>query len=328
MSTEAQPILEISGLRIGVYRANGGFRPLVDEVSFAVGYRESVALVGESGSGKTLTVLGAIDLVPPPAVSLGGRARINGVDLAGASEPVLRHLRGGVVGIVFQEPATAVNPVFSVGHQLRETIRAHSQAPRAEVQREADSLLERVGLGPVPEIGRAYAHQLSGGQLQRVMLALALAGRPQLLIADEPTTALDLTTQAQMLQLIGSVSAGEGLAVLLVTHDLAVAAGLVDRVLVMYAGEIVEDAPTRVLFSSPLHPYTRALLAAAPSPGGGRPRPIPGDIPVPGSWEAGCRFAPRCSLAREACSAAHPPLAAAGPGRLVRCPITVAEARP
>ena len=325
---DGTPILELEELQIGVREAAGGVRSLVDAVSLSIQAGERVALVGESGCGKSLTALACLGLTPPPLVLTAGRVVVNGRDLASASSSDLQQLRGGTVGLVFQEPVGALNPVYSVGFQLLETIRSHGSKSRHQARVERDQLLERVGLVPVRELARAYPHQLSGGQLQRAMLAIALAGHPQLLIADEPTTALDLTTQARILGLIRTLSEEEGLALLLITHDLAVVATLVDRVIVMYAGEVIERAPARDLLTQPLHPYTRELLAAiSRSPRG------PGDSsPGPSSAETvtktesqpnGCRFAARCALVQPSCRGHHPSLLQARAQHMVRCPVVL-----
>ncbi len=293
------------------------WRPVVDRVSLRVRPGERVGLVGESGSGKSVTALSALGLVPPPGAIRGGRIEVAGRDLASLGKEALRRVRGGTVGMVFQEPSSALNPVFSVGFQLAETIRAHRGTSRSSARAESAELLAAVGLEPPVAHLRAYPHQLSGGQQQRVMLALALAGDPDILVADEPTTALDLTTQAQILDLLLATVAYRGMALLLITHDLAVVAATVTRVLVMYAGEVVEEAPATELFSAPRHPYTRALLAAARRD---RPEAPPGDLPAPGAWPAGCRFEARCPEARPECRRGHPELLSSGSDRRVRCP--------
>ncbi len=302
------------------FPADDGWRPVVDGVSLRVAHGERVGLVGESGSGKSVTALATLGLVPPPGMVRGGRVEVAGRDLSALDSEAIRELRGGTVGLVFQEPGSALNPVFSVGFQLAETVRAHRGVGRAAARRLAEELLAAVGLEPPRDHLRAYPHQLSGGQQQRVMLALALAGGPELLVADEPTTALDLTTQSQILDLLLNTVERRGMALLLITHDLAVVAATVSRVLVMYAGEVVEEAPTADLFGSPFHPYSRALLAAARRE---HPEPSRGELPAPGGWPPGCRFEPRCPEARAACRERHPALEPAGPARRVRCPWNV-----
>jgi len=239
--------------------------PVVRGVSFAVGRGEIVGLVGESGSGKTLTALAILRLVPPLGRIRAGRVLLGGEDLLALPERELRRVRGARIGLVFQEPGAALDPVYTVGFQIAEALRAHRRLSRRAARAEAADLLERVAM---PDPGRRlgdYPHQLSGGQRQRVMIAIALAGAPELLIADEPTTALDVTIQAQILELLERLRAELGLSVLLITHDLAVVAETCDRALVMSAGELVEEAPMADLFARPAHPYTRALLSFLPA---------------------------------------------------------------
>jgi peptide/nickel transport system ATP-binding protein len=316
------PLLAVDDLRI-TFPGPDGPVDVVREASLTVGAREVVGLVGESGSGKTMTALAVLRLVPEPGRIAGGSVRLNGVELMTLSEPELRRVRGGSIGMVFQEPAAALDPVFTVGYQLVETIRAHRSVTRSAARRRAEELL---GLVAVPEPHRrldAYPHQLSGGQRQRVMLALALAADPQLLLADEPTTALDVTLQAQMLELLLSLREKLGLGILLVTHDLAVVAATCDRVAVMYCGEVVEEAPTATLFASPAHPYTRGLLAAVPRLGQPAPRgklpTIPGTVPDPRRRPPGCAFHPRCPFVMPTCRVQHPPFYVPAPNVKARC---------
>jgi len=329
-TADGVPILELHQLQIGAQGPDGSVRPLVDAVSLIIAAGERVALVGESGCGKTLTALASLGICSAPLLVSGGCVVVGGQDLASTSRTDLQRLRGGTVGLVFQEPAGALNPVFSVGFQLLEMIHSHSATSRRQAREERDELLARVGLVPAREVARAYPHQLSGGQLQRVMLAVALAGHPRLLIADEPTTALDLTTQARILGLIRSLSEEEGLALLLITHDIAVVAALVERIVVMHAGEIVEQAPTSDLLSLPLHPYTRELLAAVPRTAGRIPGPAGGTGPTRAVPQAelavdGCRFADRCPLVQASCRRYHPSLEAVRVEHLVRCPVVVSK---
>ena len=320
----SSPILTIDDLTISVAQAFDQHIPLVDSVSLRVFPGERVGIIGESGSGKSLTALAALGLVPPPAQITTGKITIDGVDLLHASEREQCRIRGGVVGLIPQEPATALNPVFSVGFQLSEVIRLHRHVSRREARIIALDSLTRIGLHPAAEIARAYAHQLSGGQLQRVMITLALAGRPELLIADEPTTALDALTTRNILTLLDALVKHTSLALLLITHDLGIVASYVDRVLIMYAGEIVEEGPADEVFNQPLHPYTQGLLRISremrnPEAGTQKLSALPGIIPAPGTWSTGCRFAPRCPKSHEACFGHHPELRQAGPGRNVRC---------
>ena len=308
----AAPLLSVRSLAV----AFGGTR-VVDGVSFDVARGEVVALVGESGSGKTVTALSVLGLVPPPGARVGGEVVFEGREIGALSGEELRHLRGGGVGFVFQEPESALDPVRTIGSELVAVLRRHRGLGRVEARREAVAWLARVAL-PDPEARlRDLPHRMSGGMRQRALIALALAGGPRLLVADEPTTALDVTIQAQVLELLRRLRDELGLAVLLVTHDLGVVAEVADRALVMYAGEIVEEAPAARLLAAPAHPYTQALLASRPEAGAGPGRErlpaIGGAVPVPGAWPAGCRFAPRCPWAFDRCRRERPlPRAVAG----------------
>jgi oligopeptide/dipeptide ABC transporter ATP-binding protein len=304
------PIVSVRDLCVAV-AATGGPRELLSGVSFDVHPGEVFALVGESGCGKSLTCLTLTRLQPePPFAITGGRIQVCQRDILALSGAELRQLRGGVVSYIFQEPAASLNPVLRVGTQIAEAVRLHDRHER-RVRRRVVELLRLVGI-PDPESRlRAYPHQLSGGMQQRVMIAMALSCRPTLLVADEPTTALDVTIQAQILDLLRRLRRELGMAILLVTHNLAIVAGLADTVAVMYAGQIVERAPTAELLRHPRHPYTRALMDAVPRPGHGKARlaTIPGRVPLPGQYPAGCRFAPRCACRCADC--ARPPSPAA-----------------
>jgi peptide/nickel transport system ATP-binding protein len=267
----ADALLEIRDLGVAfpARDAAGGWLPVVRGASLSVGRGEVVGLVGESGSGKTLTALAVLGLVPPPGRVTAGGIRLSGegggaVDLLALSPEALRRVRGGRIAMVFQEPATAFNPVYSIGFQIAEAVRAHRRISRGEARREAARLLDRVAFPDARRRLDDYPHQLSGGQRQRAMIAMALAGGPDLLLADEPTTALDVTLQAQILELLDELRRDLGLAVLLITHDLGVVAETCDRVVVMRAGRVVETAEVEELFDAPAHPYTRELLAALP----------------------------------------------------------------
>jgi oligopeptide/dipeptide ABC transporter ATP-binding protein len=332
----AAPLLEIEDLRVsfpGGSRHPGG-RPIaaVRGVSFAIGRGEIVGLVGESGSGKSLTALSILGLTPPNA-RVSGRIRLGpeGEDLLRLPPRRLRQVRGGRVGMVFQEPASALNPVWTVGFQVAEAVRAHRPLSRRAARDEAERLLARVAL---PEPRRRlgdYPHQLSGGQRQRVMIAMALAAGPDLLLADEPTTALDVTVQAQILALLRRLRDELGLAVVLITHDFGVVAETCDRAVVLYGGEVVEEAPVAELLRTPAHPYTRALLASLPRleavsglRGQRDPLPaIPGQPPDPADLPVGCAFAPRCAEAFAPCAAERPELyeigRLSGEARWARC---------
>jgi ABC-type dipeptide/oligopeptide/nickel transport system ATPase component len=255
------PVLWVSDLRVEFPTPDGGWQAVVDGVSLEVAAGERVALVGESGSGKSATALAALGLVMPPGRIRSGRITVAGTNLASATEAQLRHVRGGEIGFIFQEVSAALNPVLTVGSQIAETVRAHREATALEARAVARQMLEELGLDNPSEILAAAPHQLSGGQLQRVMIAIALVGEPRLVVADEPTTALDPKTEAQILDLLRRVTA-DGTALLLISHDLTVVADLVDRIAVMHDGRIVETAPTNELFSNPQHPQTQRLLDA------------------------------------------------------------------
>jgi peptide/nickel transport system ATP-binding protein len=301
-------MLEVEDLTVAL-PTSGQFVPVLAGVSFALGRRDSVGLVGESGSGKSMTALAIMGLLPQGA-RVAGRIALDGRDLLAASETELCGIRGRRIGMVFQEPMTALNPLQSIGAQVAEPLRLHLALSRAEAEARAMHLLERVGLGEISP--HRYPHQLSGGQRQRVVSAIALACGPDLLIADEPTTALDVTVQAQVLALLGDLAAETGMGLLLITHDLGVVSQTTRRVLVMYAGRVVEQGPTPDVFATMAHPYTRALFAARPSETGGRPVPIGGQVPDPLHRPPGCAFAPRCSRVQPGCSRQVPPLAGAG----------------
>jgi peptide/nickel transport system ATP-binding protein len=314
------PLLEVRDLRISFPGAGGTVSP-VDGVSFSLEAGETLALVGESGSGKTLTSLALVRLVPPPGrIEPGAVIRLGGTDILDLPADRLRQIRGRRIGMVFQDPLTSLNPVLTVGEQINETIRAHFPVSRVEARQRAESLLLEVGLGDVAGRYQAYPHQLSGGMRQRVMLAIALAAEPELLVADEPTSALDVTIQAQILELLDRFRETRRMAVLLISHDLGVVAGRSDRVAVMYAGRIVEEATTPRLFAEPGHPYTRGLLASLPRLRGPR-HPlvaIPGVVPRPEAWPVGCRFHPRCAQAMPKCRS-EPPVVSMGEGHWSRC---------
>jgi ABC-type dipeptide/oligopeptide/nickel transport system ATPase component len=264
------PLIEIEGLRVGFPSSDDGWKPVIDGVNLTVGAGERVALVGESGSGKSLTALACLGLVPEPGRVTGGSVKIAGADLADLSDSQLTRLRGRDVGLIMQEAMEALNPVYTAGFQVAETVAVQRDLGRKEAHAEALALLSDAALVEPESIAGAYPHELSGGQAQRVMLALALAGRPRILIADEPTSALDLMTQAQVIELLGRLVAERGMSLLLISHDLEVVRGLVDRVAVMHDGRIVEVGSTAEVFTAPRHAYTRMLLESAP---GRRARP-------------------------------------------------------
>jgi oligopeptide/dipeptide ABC transporter ATP-binding protein len=313
-------LLDIANLQIDF--ASGGRRlRAVDGVSFSMAAGETFCLVGESGCGKSATALSIARLLPsPPAHYAGGTILLDGVDVLRAGPRQLRQIRGGVVGYVFQEPGASLNPVFRVGAQIREMLKIHR--PAAATEAEVLRLLKLAGI-PAPEARlKSYPHEMSGGMQQRILIAMALAAQPKLLVADEPTTALDVTIQAQILDLLKDLKQRLGMSLLLITHNLGIVGEIADRVAVMYAGQIVEMAPARVLLVQPLHPYTRALIASVPKLGAAneRLRFIPGNVPVLGEMPGGCRFHPRCSIAQPDCPVKKPELIEVEPGRWVRCP--------
>ena len=314
------PLLEIRNLKLDFVSGGAALRA-VDDVSLSIDPGETVCLVGESGCGKSVTALSIARLVPaPPARYVGGDILIEGRDTLTMAPAELRAIRGGVVSYVFQEPGASLNPVIPVGRQIKESLQLHrpDRATDAEVVR----LLGLVRISAPESRLKDYPFQLSGGMQQRVMIAMALASEPKLLVADEPTTALDVTIQAQILELLRDLRRQFRMAILLITHNLGIVGDLADRVAVMYAGQIVELAPARELLQRPLHPYTRALMASVPKLSGGAKRlsSIPGSVPRFGDFPPGCRFAPRCSSARPECAKSVPDLAEVEAKRWVRCP--------
>jgi peptide/nickel transport system ATP-binding protein len=295
----------------------GGYRRVVRDVSFAIEEGQSLGVVGESGSGKTISALAVMGLLPDGA-KVSGAIRFEGRDIARASEAEMQRLRGDRVAMVFQEPMTALNPLLRVGDQVAEPLRLHRGLSRARSFAEAVRLLERVRLRDPERLANAYPFALSGGERQRVMIAMALACGPKLLIADEPTTALDVTVQAKILDLIATLGAESGLSVLLVSHDLAVIARHCARVLVMYGGAAMEEGPVEAVLSQALHPYTRALLAARPQIGGERGARLAAIPGAAGAAAEGCAFSTRCPLALPACRS-DPPAVALANGHVVRC---------
>jgi len=314
------PLLEINDLQLDFLAGDASLRA-VDGLSLSLEAGETVCLVGESGCGKSVTALSIARLVPtPPARYAGGEILLHGRDVLKMTPAELRRIRGGVVSYVFQEPGASLNPVTRVGQQIKEALKLHrpAQATDTEVIR----LLRLVKI-PAPESRiKDYPFQMSGGMQQRVMIAMALASEPKLLVADEPTTALDVTIQAQILDLLRDLKQRLGMAILLITHNLGIVGDMADRVAVMYAGQIVELAPAAELLRRPLHPYTKALMASVPKLSGGAQRltVIPGNVPRLGNFPPGCRFAPRCLIAKPECSDAIPELVEVEPQRWVRCP--------
>jgi oligopeptide/dipeptide ABC transporter ATP-binding protein len=316
----AAPLLAVDGLVVEFPTARGPVRP-VDRVSFAVDAGEVVALVGESGSGKSMTALAIMRLLAPPGRIAAGSVHFEGAPLDALTEAQMRGVRGARIGMIFQEPMSSLNPLIPVGEQVAEALRVHLGMTRPAAAQRAVELLRRVEIPSARERAGDYPHQFSGGMRQRVMIAIALACEPRLLIADEPTTALDVTIQDQILGLIRRLQREMGLAVLLITHDLGVVAQVADRGLVMYAGRLVEQAPVSALFAQPAHPYTAALLASMPSLNErvAHLRTIDGQVPALDALPPGCRFAPRCTHREAVCDAAVPELRDAGGGRRAAC---------
>ena len=313
----AEAVLDVRGLTVEIDTPLGTIRP-VEDVSLTAYAGETIALVGESGSGKSLTATSVIGLLPPAARPVAGAAWFGGRDLLRLAEPDLRRLRGGAIAMVFQDPMSSLNPVHRVGDQVVEAIRAHADIAPASARSRALDLFRRVGIADPERRLDVYPHELSGGMRQRVMIAMAIANRPALLIADEPTTALDVTVQAQILNLLAELKRETGTALIFITHSLAVVAEIADRVTVMYAGQVVEHGPVAKVFGSPLHPYTRALLAAVHE-ADSVPTVIPGVVPQPHVFPPGCRFAPRCRDTLPSCEAALPDLTDVRGDRQVRC---------
>lgn len=315
------PLLQIENLNVS-FPQHEGVVQAVRGISLSVEQGESVGIVGESGSGKSVTCMAALRLLrEPPAQITADRLDLGGVDMLRANRRSLAAARGKLAAMVFQDPMTAFDPVFTIGHQIIETIQAHRPLSKAEARREAASLLARVEITAPDAILNSYPHQLSGGMLQRAMIAMALSCRPQLLFADEPTTALDVTIQAQILQLIKALQAEFGMALVMVTHDLGVVAETVDRVVVMYGGKVMETAAVEQIFDAPAHPYTQALMASMPgrTPGKQRLVEIPGASPNPATPPGGCPFHPRCSVAMPRCATEMPPETALGRSHTAAC---------
>ncbi|HTL59529.1 MAG TPA: ABC transporter ATP-binding protein [Candidatus Limnocylindrales bacterium] len=317
------PLLDIKDLQLDFGRGQHAVRAL-DGVSLSINPGETLSLVGESGSGKTITALSIARLLPtPPAHYAGGQILVEGRDTLEMSASELRGIRGRLVSYVFQEPGASLNPVFRIGSQIKESLKLHR--PEAATDAEVIRLLKTVGI-PAPEArARSFPHELSGGMQQRVMIAMALASHPKLLVADEPTTALDVTIQAQIMQLLLDLKRQFNMAILLITHNLGLVGELADRAAVMYAGQIVESGPAKDLLEKPLHPYTRALINSVPELGAGatRLRSIPGTVPQLGDLPSGCRFHPRCPNAQPSCAQKEIDLLELRPGRWARCPYSV-----
>jgi peptide/nickel transport system ATP-binding protein len=311
---DAEPVLDVNALKTYFFTRSGAVKA-VDGVSFALLRGETLAIVGESGCGKSVTALSLMRLIPdPPGRIVGGAISLDGVDILALSDDEMRAMRGRDISMIFQEPMTSLNPVMTIGRQLGEVLRLHQTLSKSELQNKVTALLSLVRIPEAAQRARQYPHQLSGGMRQRVMIAIALACNPKVLIADEPTTALDVTVQAQILELIVSLQKKLGTAVILITHDLGLVAQTAQRVIVMYAGRKVEEAAVGPLFAAPQHQYTRGLMASLPRLGllrgeaaaTGRLQEIPGMVPPLTNLPPGCAFAPRCPRADERCAAENP----------------------
>lgn len=304
-------LLAVEDLRV-VFRGDEGEALVVDGVSFSVEAGETLGIVGESGCGKSVSALAILGLIadPPGRILSGSSVRLRGEELLAVSPSRLRDVRGGEIAMVFQEPMSSLNPVLRIGDQVAEAVRRHTELRGGAVSDRVVALLDRVGIPDPANRARAWPHQLSGGMRQRAMIAMALAGDPEILIADEPTTALDVTIQARILGLLDELRRERNLALVLISHDLGVVAQVADRVAVMYAGRIVEEGPSPRLFSTPAHPYTVGLLRSTPDPDrpGDRLAAIPGSVPSPNAWPPGCRFHPRCAVALDRCRQDDPSL--------------------
>ncbi len=314
----SQPVLDIAHLRV---RFNGSPSSVLDDISLQILPGETLALVGESGCGKSVTSLALMGLLPDSALIEQGELRFNGSDLRTLTPRQYADLRGDQLAMIFQEPMTSLNPAFTLGDQLAEAVVRHQGVSYSQAMARAREMLEKVQIS-APELRlKSYPHQLSGGMRQRVMIAMALINRPQLLIADEPTTALDVTIQAQILQLLNQIKQETGTAILLITHDLGVVAEVAQQVAVMYAGHIVETGPVEDIFNDPQHPYTIGLMASIPSLAArsGKLATIPGSVPIADAMPSGCRFATRCPFADDRCHRSRPSLGAVAPHHQVAC---------
>ncbi|PYI53134.1 ABC transporter ATP-binding protein [Paenibacillus flagellatus] len=315
-----EPILEVKALQTA-FQNKTKTSTVVDGIDFEIGPNEVVALVGESGCGKSMTSLSIMQLLPRSGKVVGGEVRFRGRNLLELNKKEMTKVRGRHIAMIFQEPMTSLNPVLTIGLQMTEAILRHTGATKLEAIATADEWLRRVGFPEPARIRKEFPHRLSGGMRQRVMLAMAMACKPDLLIADEPTTALDVTIQAQVLDLMRQLLEETGMSVLFITHDLGVVAEMATRVIVMYAGQIVETTDVATLFTSPMHPYTRGLLQSTPRMTGSIEKlvPIPGTVPPAGTVLPGCRFADRCPVARAECREKPPELREIRPGHRVRC---------
>jgi oligopeptide/dipeptide ABC transporter ATP-binding protein len=325
----SEPLLSVENLRTYFHTPTAVARS-VDGVSFVVNAGETVGIVGESGCGKSVTALSILRLIQPPGrIEEGSRIMFEGKDLVTLDDAGMRQIRGNRISMIFQEPMSALNPVFTVGDQVAEVARVHGTGSRKDAWNRAVEMLTLTGIPSPAERAKQYPHQLSGGMRQRVLIAMALIMSPALVIADEPTTALDVTIQAQILELLVDLQKRLGTSILMITHDLGVIAETTSRVLVMYGGEIVEEAPVKVLFANAHHPYTEGLMNAMPQITDSRERlnVIPGTVPPPTAWPSGCRFRDRCPYSWEKCEREHPPLYQIGEGHTSRCHLAVEPER-
>ena len=316
-------LLSVQDLKV-YFQVDGTLSRAVDGVSYDIGKGETVCLVGESGCGKSVSALTIMGIIPqPPGKIMGGKVLFNGQNLLDLSEEDMQKIRGNYMAMVFQEPMTSLNPVFTIGDQIKEAILVHERVDQRELNQRCIQVLKDVGIASPEERLNDYPHQLSGGQQQRVMIAMALACNPDLVIADEPTTALDVTIQAQILDLFKELQQKRQMSLLYITHDLGVVANIADRIYVMYAGIIAEQGDSSAIFHNPRHPYTQGLLASLPSrtKRGSTLHSIPGTVPDPAYKPSGCPFHPRCKFAIETCRSQFPRMCDYGRGHLSRCPI-------
>lgn len=313
-------VLEVKNLQTSFFTDDGEI-PAVDSIDFHVKPGEVLGIVGESGCGKSVTSLSIMGLVPSPGKVIDGEIRFKDEDLTNASERRMRKIRGNEIAMIFQEPMTSLNPVFTIGDQLIEGIRLHNKLSKKEAEQRAIEMLKRVGMPRSEQLIHEYPHQLSGGMRQRVMIAMAMACEPELLIADEPTTALDVTIQAQILDLMRRLNQESQTSIILITHDLGVVAEVCDRIVVMYAGKVVEEGETHAIYKNPQHPYTEGLIRSVPDMRQKKERlySIPGNVPKPGTLKHGCHFAPRCEHAFDRCLVENPQLVETEENHQVRC---------
>ena len=321
MSSSGRPILQVEDLKTWFF-TSGATVKAVDGVSFEINRGETLGIVGESGSGKSMTALSLLKLVPEPGRIVGGKILIDGQDIVPMDEAEVREFRGNQVAMIFQDPMTSMNPVLRVGFQVEEAMDSHRRFTKREAKQRIVPLLRQVRIPAAERRSRDFPHQFSGGMRQRAMIAMGVSNKPSLLIADEATTALDVTVQAQVLEVLRAAQRRTGAALLVVTHDLGVVAGIADRVVVLYAGRVVEEGPVAGVLGAPAHPYTRGLMRAVPrldADVSGVLATIPGQPPNPGSWPSGCPFHPRCELADDQCRTDVPVLTSSAPRRAVAC---------